>query len=87
MQTVFWIIFAVTILAGLFYYMKCEALEEKIYKLEDELYEAKALRHRSELMMIKDKIDAYKHGANPYTTLSNISDVINKTALESDQTY
>jgi len=69
--------------------MKCEVLKEKIYKLEDELYEAKALkyRNRSELMMIKDKIDAYKHGANPYTTLSNISDVINKTALESDQTY
>lgn len=89
MHIVFWIIFGVVLVAGLFFYGRCQLLDEKVYELEDKLCEAKAIRHRAELMQIKDLVDEYRKdrlGTNAYSILAKISDVINKTALERDQT-
>lgn len=87
MQIVFWIIYGVTLVAGLFFYGKCELKQDQIKILTQKLKDAKHLKNKAELIMIKDWIDAYKHKEeNPYKVLAEISNIINKTALDGDQT-
>lgn len=72
---------------AVFYWYEFEKQEEKICKLESELYELKHAKNRTMLIMIADLIDEYKKGENPYTILASISNVIKKEELDSDETH
>ena len=70
---------------AVFYWYEFEKQEEKIFKLEREIYELKHAKDRTMLMMIADLVNEYKKGENPYTILASISNVIKKEELDTDQ--
>lgn len=79
MQTIFWIMFAVTILVATFYWIKYEKEYEKNDKLLAELYKKNNnLKEKTMLLMIVDLLEEYRKdriGSNAYRILAKISDL------------
>lgn len=87
MQMVFWIMFIVILVVAIFYWMKYEKECEYSYELDDRLCEEKYARknNKKALGEIKTLVDDYKHGKNVFQVMRDISDIIIKIELDTDQ--
>jgi len=85
MHIVFLIIYVITVLMGLFFFDKSRILDEKVCELEEKLHEEKLLKHKAKVIKIKDYMEAYERGENPFTILARIRDTINETALDENR--
>ena len=88
MQTVVNVMFFVVCIVAIYFWIRFEKEHERLEILESEIYNMRENpKGKSQLVKIGDLVQAYKRGANPFSILAKISNVIldSKKDVSTDQ--
>jgi len=77
MQTVVNVMFFVVCIVAIYFWIRFEKEHERREILESEIYNMRENpKEKSQLVKIGDLVQAYKRGANPFSILAEISNII-----------